>query len=176
MPPAKPTREMTAAERALADRYVPLANSLARPFGRAHRGLADDYRCVAYLELCRAAQDYRANRGASWGTYATLRIIYALRTEYRREQRRREHETPITRDHQLYLVDPSCYDEDEDGRKIHALIDQFPPTSRALIYLFLEHDTLTALAKSVGFSRSCVRDRLARAFESVRSTRARAGA
>lgn len=62
----------------LAERYVPLARSLAKKFAKTCPTACDDFRASASLALVEAAQAFDPDRGIAFATYARHRIHGAL--------------------------------------------------------------------------------------------------
>jgi RNA polymerase sigma factor (sigma-70 family) len=85
----KPRRRqtpLTPTQRALAERFIPLARSLSRPLRAAYPELRDDFDSVALAALVAAARRYDPDRGVRFATYARHHIIWAL-CELRRRAR-----------------------------------------------------------------------------------------
>ena len=75
----KSTRSpLTEPQRELAERYVPLARSLARRFAKDCPWAYDDFRASASLALVEAAQAFDPVRGIDFATYARHRLHGAL--------------------------------------------------------------------------------------------------
>jgi RNA polymerase sigma factor (sigma-70 family) len=74
---------LTAAQSDLAERYVPLAKSLAKHLKYAFPDFADDIESAALFGLVEAAQSFEAPRGVKFATFARYRIIGALRDALR---------------------------------------------------------------------------------------------
>ena len=72
--------QLSPGRRELAERYIPLARSLASRFvARAGRPrLIDDARSVALLALSQAAADYRPEPGLAFATFGRFRIVREL--------------------------------------------------------------------------------------------------
>src|SRR6185503_17067337 len=71
-----------AARAALIERYVPLADSLARRFSGRREPLAD-LQQVAYLGLIAAADRWDPERGTTFSTFAVPTILGELRRHFR---------------------------------------------------------------------------------------------
>jgi RNA polymerase sigma factor (sigma-70 family) len=67
------------AQRELATRYVPLAESQACNFGTTHQLDPDELRSTAYLALVEAARTFDLSRKVNFATFARHRIRGALR-------------------------------------------------------------------------------------------------
>lgn len=69
---------LTEPQRELAERYVPLARSLAKRFAKSCPWAYDDFRASASLALVEAAQAFDPVRGIDFATYARHRLHGAL--------------------------------------------------------------------------------------------------
>jgi RNA polymerase sigma factor (sigma-70 family) len=76
--PDAPGKAMTPGQRALAERYLPFARSLARPMRRAWPAEYQEFESAALAGLVDAALSFEAERGVKFATYARWRIRGAL--------------------------------------------------------------------------------------------------
>jgi RNA polymerase sigma factor (sigma-70 family) len=70
---------LTAAQQELAERYLPLAKSLAKPLKLAWMSQAAEFDSAACLALVEAAQSFDPSRNVKFATFARFRIRGALR-------------------------------------------------------------------------------------------------
>lgn len=87
-------RRLTAAQQRLAERYLALARSLARPMKTTWPNAADELESAACLALVQSARAFDARRGVKFATFARTRILGALLDVHRRMaiHHRREHQ------------------------------------------------------------------------------------
>jgi RNA polymerase sigma factor (sigma-70 family) len=78
-----PRQPLDAAQSELAERYVPLAKSIAKPLKLAFPSSADDFESAALFGLVEAAQSFDPDRGVKFATFARYRIRGALRDALR---------------------------------------------------------------------------------------------
>lgn len=84
--PRAPARApLTAAQRDLAERYIPLAMKMALPRCRAWPRLREEFESAAMMALVEAAESFDPCRGVCFAVFARLRIFGALRDVQRRE-------------------------------------------------------------------------------------------
>lgn len=85
-------KPLTPKQQQLAERYLPMARSLARPHKRAWPAEWEEFESAALMALVEAAESFDPGRGVLFSTFARLRIVGALRDVQRRMgQRQREH-------------------------------------------------------------------------------------
>jgi RNA polymerase sigma factor (sigma-70 family) len=84
MPKSNGRSPLTEAQRDLAERYLPLARSLAKPLKRAWPEACDEFESAACLALVEAAEAYESGRGVRFATFARHRIRGALRDAQRK--------------------------------------------------------------------------------------------
>jgi RNA polymerase sigma factor (sigma-70 family) len=77
-------RPLTAEQKQLAESYMPMARSLARPLREAWPSVRDEFESAALFALVQAAQSYDPARCVKFGTFARFRIKGALRDVQRR--------------------------------------------------------------------------------------------
>jgi RNA polymerase sigma factor (sigma-70 family) len=66
-------------QKALAEKFMPLAQKLARPLQLDWPSANDEFESAAMFALIEAAQTYNEGRGVKFGTFARHRILGALR-------------------------------------------------------------------------------------------------
>jgi RNA polymerase sigma factor (sigma-70 family) len=71
-------KPLTPEGQGLADRYVPLARSLARPFWRGWPRQRDEFESAATLALVEAAEAFDMGRNVGFATFARRRIVGSL--------------------------------------------------------------------------------------------------
>ncbi len=71
-------RRLTAAQQALAVRYIPLARAMAKPLKMAYPGEHHEFDSAALFALVQAAQSFEPSRNVKFPTYARHRIRGAL--------------------------------------------------------------------------------------------------
>jgi RNA polymerase sigma factor (sigma-70 family) len=69
---------LTADQQNLAERYIPLALSLAKPFKRSFPHDADEYESAARMAVVTAAQAFDPEMGVKFATFARKRIRFAM--------------------------------------------------------------------------------------------------
>jgi RNA polymerase sigma factor (sigma-70 family) len=76
---------LTAEQRDLAARYLPLARTLARPYKRRWGFARDEFESAACLAVVEAAQSFDPSKGVPFATYARIRILGELRDVLREQ-------------------------------------------------------------------------------------------
>lgn len=79
-----PRTGLTPRQQTLAEKYVPLAKSLAKPLKKSWPLEAQEFESAALLALVEAAQSYDPERSVKFATFASYRIWGALRDVQRR--------------------------------------------------------------------------------------------
>lgn len=77
-------KPLTADQQGLAERYLPMARSLARPHKRTWPAEWEEFESAALMALVEAAESFDAGRNVRFSTFARLRITGALRDVQRR--------------------------------------------------------------------------------------------
>lgn len=75
---------LTEDQRDLAERYMPLARSLSKPYKKAWPTARDEFESAACFALVEAAESFEPGRGVRFATFARHRIRGALRDVQRR--------------------------------------------------------------------------------------------
>jgi RNA polymerase sigma factor (sigma-70 family) len=75
---------LTEAQRSLAERYLPLARALAKPFKLTYPHESDEFESSACMALVEAAQAFDPAKKIKFGTFALYRITGELRQTQRR--------------------------------------------------------------------------------------------
>jgi RNA polymerase sigma factor for flagellar operon FliA len=153
----------------LAQRYIPLARSLARPLRSGWPSHGDDFESAAYMALVEAAESFDPSRNIRFATFARHRIIGALRDAQREliEQSRRWHggETTADRprpgasqvDARFVGIDPEppVGEEIEHREAVELWLSRLPQKHAAACrQLYLDGKTQTEAAACLGFSQS----------------------
>lgn len=76
--PRQKRSELTAAQRDLAEKYMPLAQTLAKMVKMKWMRCHDELDSAASMALVEAAQAFEPRRGVKFGTFARFRILGAL--------------------------------------------------------------------------------------------------
>lgn len=69
---------LTDAQRALAERYIPLARKLVKPIKAMYPTRRDEFESAACLGLIQAAREFDPARGAGFATFARTHIRWAV--------------------------------------------------------------------------------------------------
>jgi RNA polymerase sigma factor for flagellar operon FliA len=77
-------KPLTSEQQSLAERYIPMARSLAKPHKRAWPSEWEEFESAALMALVEAAESFDASRNVRFSTFARLRIVGALRDVQRR--------------------------------------------------------------------------------------------
>jgi RNA polymerase sigma factor (sigma-70 family) len=77
-------KPLTPEQQGLAERYVPLARSLAKPYKRHWPSEWDELDSAAMFALVEAVESFDPSRGVPFATFARIRIVGELRDVHRR--------------------------------------------------------------------------------------------
>lgn len=197
MPPAKPTRVMTDAERARADANRGLVGTAIDECLALIR-CRDDFeeaRAIAYLAICRAAQGFDPSRGCRFSTYAVHAAVHAIRDEFAyrgpvrpkpcsryrsapprlAEARERIRQMSDRSDQGALCEIPSrsadhvtAIDDEDERRAALAIVADLGGREGHILRARLEGLTLAEVGAEIGYTRERVRQLEAKAVAMVR--------
>jgi RNA polymerase sigma factor (sigma-70 family) len=151
----KPTPPLDEARRGLAERYVPLAFRLARPYRDRWPRLYDEFGSAAMAGLVDAASRFEFVRGINFATYAAQRIDGALRDVLRANRRARRRLARVAAD-----ADPSArafkgFDRVDAADAAASLLAHLEPRRRrALEGAYLLGEEQSEVGAALGVSQS----------------------
>lgn len=165
---------LTPDRRALAERYIPLAQAMARPLKRAWPQSSDEFESAANFALVEAAQNFDPRRNVRFSTFARRRIDGALRDVHRLMTAPGERPTgPVPPDPAAPTRPVAKTDEDPEwslgddtepvGRRmevidevehlLHRLPAQYAETCRQI---YLHGRSVTETARTLGYTQTTV--------------------
>jgi RNA polymerase sigma factor (sigma-70 family) len=156
------------AQQALASRYVPLANSIARRFSANRPRSRDEIKSAAYLGLTLAAESFNAQEDVTFFTYARQVITNTIRRELRdsrprgyQQSRDREHApktltmSPGVERHAVRPPGDVPFDRLEAQEAFERLLERFRPGHRPFLrLLFVEDLSISEASAELGLTRA----------------------
>lgn len=181
VPPS--TRPCTEEERERVIRYIPLAHSLCRDYGRRDN-LGDEAISVAFLALTKAAQDFKPELGHCFSTYAHVCIIDKLNTAFRKKRHLRGYQhrpeglmlnslTLMTRDWEGESDDVADHRRERDlasEEEVQWLLRHAHPEERELVRLhFWCGYTKSEIGAMKGVSKQRIDQRISRVLRRLKA-------
>jgi RNA polymerase sigma factor (sigma-70 family) len=148
---------------------ISFATNIARKFSRRFNYYVDPAELVSIAlgALCDASLRYQAELGASFRTYAYLRIRGAILDEVRKQQRRSQREilcsdglediAPLN-DGQFTLTPETLLEQRAESRQLRSLVQllKCPKERRVIELIYFETYTSGEVAQMLGKSKSWV--------------------